>query len=95
MLKVSEDGRQLLTGDGIHAVAEWEGLCLRLPKGSCGLWRLKDAKCLSAFIQAGPPKKRWRITRTFDEKPSKVVVDACPHYGKDIVILGHSDVEEV
>jgi hypothetical protein len=92
MLKVSEDGRQLLTGDGIHAAAEWEGLFLRLPKGSCGLWRLEDAKCLSAFIQAGPPKKQWRITRTFGKKPCVVSTDGDPTF---VYSLCDSDIEEV
>lgn len=37
--------------------------------------RPDDVPAFIAWLQEGPPKKRWRITKTFPERP--VSVDRC------------------
>jgi hypothetical protein len=90
MLKVSEDGKRLVTKGGLFTVAEWQEGTLWLPRQ--GAWLSEDAHSLAAFIQAGPPKKRWRITRTFGKKPCVVSTDGDPTF---VYSLCDSDIEEV
>lgn len=55
----------------------------------------EDIPALIAWLQEGPPQKRWRITRTFEFQPG--VVDRAgppPHTGLP-VFLHEGDVEKV
>ena len=96
MLKVSEDGRKLDKCDGLHVenVATWLG------DGTLYLYGIKirtrgDCDSLVDFITCGPPKKKWRITRTFKAMPLSVTVSGIPvEYGEKL-LLSDSDIEEV
>lgn len=93
MLKVSEDGKRLVTENGFFTVAEWQEGTLWLPLQAA--WLSEDAHSLAAFIEAGPPKKKWRITRTFKAMPLSVTVSGIPvEYGEKL-LLSNSDIEEV
>lgn len=45
-----------------------------------------------AWLQEGPPKKEWTITRKFKDKPTGIVVS---HPGGDYITLTDADVEDV
>jgi hypothetical protein len=86
MLKVSEDGKDLVCVETGRADAWWVNGWLRVRLS----WAApEDLQTLAAFIQAGPPKKRWRITRTFDERPLGISTQ----YGS-MTLTGY-DIEEV
>ena len=51
-------------------------------------WTIKEAAQLAEFA-ANPPKLKYRITRTFDEKPDIVAV------GNTTRVLSLYDIEEV
>lgn len=97
MLKATENRRNLYCykSDGWSAlVARWDGSDLVMGIKAARLDEDEKAD-LVAFIQAGPPR-RWKITRTFDFKPTLVqglvngVENECT-----LVTLSDSHIEEV
>lgn len=77
---------------GCRRIAHWYGAIggLRL-KVDADVLDSHEAAALAAFIQAGPPKKRWRITRTFEERPADVGFNK----GSSATQLTDADIEEV
>ena len=51
----------------------------------------EEAQQLAAFIKAGPPKRKWKITRTFDDPPTAVHI----HEGKFPTVLHDDEIQEV
>jgi hypothetical protein len=88
-------------------VAEWgavkwgpeEGTLILHDIGLCA----NEVKQLVEFILVGPPKKKWKITREFDEKPDivitgkpdKIEVSKYDSRGARIDHLTNKDVKEV
>jgi hypothetical protein len=52
------------------ATAMWFGDKLEIYKGC---WTQSEVEKLVAFIVAGPSKKRYKITRMFDDKPNVIL----------------------
>lgn len=104
MIKIVDGRRQLWfvaqgrSGDGYYqCVAEWVGNQLRIHDRIIAPDHIRD---LLAFVEAGPApaKKQYRITRTFDFKPSEVSSGSMYSpgtYGREIQLLGEGDIEEV
>jgi hypothetical protein len=92
MLTRSKDGKQLRERslqDCINVLAEWDDQGNLVVDNGGWILNAENIAKLQAFITDGPPKKRYRITRTFEEKPEWVGVV----YRS--VTLNPEDIEEV
>lgn len=55
------------------------------------VWKRANAQVLIGFLAKGPMKPRYRITQTFNSRPTSVRCDS----GNDLWRLEDEDIEEV